>query len=393
MKTVGIICEYNPLHLGHIGHIEKTRQILGSDVAVICVMSGNYVQRGDLSVFNKHSRAKMAICSGVDLVIELPVPYVLKSAEGFAKAGIFILDRLGVCDHLSFGSEEGDINILNEAAEAMSSDRAHSLTKEWLDKGISYAAAQQKAADVLLGRHASVLRSPNNVLGIEYIKALKQYNSIMLPVTIKRTGGDHDSDHGYSASSLRKKLFTGCSTASLMSDEVFSICTEEIKAGRGPVSIKHLEMAVIARLRAVGDFTGVPGISEGLEKRFKRYAANETTVSSILQNVKTKRYPMSRLRRVLICAALGINNRDIEENPPYARILAMNTKGKMLLNKARKKTKIPVITKPASVYGLNETALKLFEIESSATDFYVLAYPETDERKGGQEWRYSPIVI
>ena len=392
MKTVGIICEYNPLHKGHQWHIEETRRIIGGEAAVICVMSGNFVQRGDFAIFNKHARAKMAICGGADLVIELPAAYTLQSAEGFARAGVYILDRLGICDYLSFGSEAGDIEVINDAALAISSEKAQLLTREWLEKGISYASAQQKAADAILGKRADVFSSPNNVLGIEYIKALKRYDSNIQPITVKRTGGDHDSDTGYSASALRKSFLSGSLPAALMPETALAISKEEIEAGRSPVSMKRAELAILFRLRSMKDFTDVPGISEGLESRFMRYAKRGSSVASILSGVKTKRYTMSRLRRMLVNASLGIRVDDTKDDPPYARVLAMNSTGKNLLAKARKKTKLPIITKPASVYGLNEAAVKLFELEAAATDLYVLAYQNEEERVGGQEWLRSPIV-
>jgi len=392
MKTVGIICEYNPMHLGHLGHIEKTRQILGEETAVVCVMSGNFVQRGDFAAFNKHARAKMAIGSGADLVVEMPTPFVLQSAEGFARAGVYILNKLGVCDYISFGSESGDIGVLSEAANTIISDRAQMLTREWLEKGISYAAAQQKAADEILGTGSDVFGSPNNVLGIEYLKALKKYDSNIKPITMKRTGGEHDSDTGFSASALRKILGSGSVPEDLMSGVAFDVCIEEIESGRGPVSMKQAELALLSRLRAVKDFSDIQGMSEGLEKRFARYITSESSIDSILTCVKTKRYPMSRLRRVLFCAALGIRAKDIKSVPPYARVLAMNSTGKSLLNSARKKADLSIITKPASVKKLNENAREMFELEAATTDFYVLAYPNENERSGGQEWLRSPII-
>ena len=393
MKTAGIICEYNPLHKGHQLHIEKTRQAIGGEAAIICVMSGNFVQRGDFAIFNKHARAQMAVYSGADLVVELPAAYTLQSAEGFARASVYILDSLGICEYLSFGSESGDIEVLGDAAHAISSERAHMITREWLEKGVSYATAQQKAADATLGKQADVFSSPNNVLGIEYIKALRRYGSNIIPITVKRTGGDHDSDTGYSASALRKSFLSGILPAAFMPEAAVSVSKEEINSGRGPVSLKLAELALLSRLRSINDFSDVPGASEGLERRFMRYIKSESSINSILSGVKTKRYTMSRIRRMLINASLGIKSDDIKIDPPYARVLAMNSTGKILLAKARKKTKLPIVTKPASVFKLNETAVKLFELEAAATDLYVLAYQKEKERSGGQEWRRSPVII
>jgi len=393
MKAVGIICEYNPFHLGHANHIKKTRQALGDNTAVVCIMSGNYVQRGDFAIFNKHARAKMAILNGADLVVELPSPYVLLSAEGFAEAGISILDKLGICGYLSFGSEVGDLGILSEAATVIVSESANILTREWLSKGVSYAAAQQKAADSLMGARADVFRSPNNVLGIEYIKAINKYGSNMKPVTVLRTGGEHDSHTGYSASALRKQLLRNRIPMEYMPESAVAACLEEMVSGRGPVSVKKAELAVLSRLRTYQGYQDLQGATEGLDRRLKRYAAGEPAIASILEKVKTKRYTMSRIRRMLICAALGITSMDTKHPPPYIRVLAMNSTGMKLLGADGIKAKLPVIIKPASVNKLCRHAVKLFNIEAAATDLYVLAYPSEEERSGGQEWRHSPVIV
>jgi predicted nucleotidyltransferase len=392
MKTAGVICEYNPFHLGHAEHIERTRKALGADAGVICIMSGNFVQRGDFAVFNKHARAKMALFGGADVVIELPVPYAVSSAGGFAKAGVYILDMLGVCDYLSFGSESGNIDLLCEAARAISTVEAQFLIRQWLDSGLSYASAQQKAADALLGTNAVLFGSPNNTLGIEYIKAIKESGSKMQPITVKRVSGEHDGDTGNSATALRKILLGGKIPSEFMLGAAAAVCVEEIASGRGPVSTSHAEQAVLARLRVIDDFSEIPGASEGLEHRFKRYALTEPSIPEILSKVKTKRYVMSRLRRMLICAAIGIKTEHTQSPPPYIRVLAMNEKGMELLKKARTKARLPIITKPASVRKLCLSAQRMFNLEAAATDLYVLAYGKREERFGGSEWRISPTV-
>jgi len=390
MKTAGIICEYNPLHLGHTGHIEKTRLALGGDCAIVCVMSGNFVQRGDFAIFNKYARAKAAVQCGADLVIELPLPYALSSAEGFADAGVYILDRLGVCDYLAFGSESGDIGALSEAAVAIVSKRADMLTKEWLDKGLSYAAAQQKAADAVLGARSEVFKYPNNLLGIEYLKAITAYESSLKPITVKRTGDEHDSDTGLSAFVLRKTLMRGEKPWGLMPNAAVMVYMEEIAAGRGPVFINQSELAILSRLRAAKSFSDLPGATEGLDNRLMRYTETEPTFEAILEKVKTKRYTMSRLRRMLLSACLGITAADAQKPPPYIRVMAMNRVGMKILAEARKKTRLPIITKPASAKSLSGRALELFNKEAAATDFYVLSYPGEINRGGGQEWCQTP---
>jgi predicted nucleotidyltransferase len=167
----------------------------------------------------------------------------------------------------------------------------------------------------------------------------------------------------------------------------------ELAAGRGPVYMKACEQAVLARLRAADDFSSLPGATEGLDRRFLRYASSEPTIAEVLEKVKTKRYAMSRLRRMLMCAYLGITVEDSREPPPYIRVLAMNRTGMMLLKAAREKARLPIITKPASAHRLSGCAAKLFYKEAKATDLYSLAYPDETKRSGGQEWRQTPVVI
>ena len=392
METIGIICEYNPLHRGHIYHIEQTRSALGSDSAVVCAMSGNFVQRGDFAVFNKHSRAQAAVMCGADLVLEIPSPYALSSAEGFARAGVHILEGIGVCDHISFGSESGDIAALEDAAKAIASHGATAVMKEWLKEGLPYAAAQQKAADTVLGKDSDILRSPNNLLGIEYLKALASGGSTLRPMTIRRTGGSHDGDCGYSASYLREKLLLGETHWEMMPDAASEVFKREIEEGRGPISMKSCELAMLSRLREAVDFSALPGATEGIERRLSRCAASEATIAKILEGTKTKRYAMSRIRRMLMCACLGITSEDTLEPPPYIRVLAMNRVGMGLLKGARKNTKLPIITKPSSAKTMPGRAARMFSKEAAATDFYVLAYQNENYRTGGQEWRQSPRV-
>jgi predicted nucleotidyltransferase len=259
--------------------------------------------------------------------------------------------------------------------------------------GLPYASARQKAAEAVLGAKANLMKSPNNLLGIEYLRALDTYDSRMQPLTVRRSGGEHDSDGGYSASALRKALLNGRIPLELMPGAAVAVCMEEMVSGRGPVFMKRYEQAVLSRLRAVTDFSVMPGASEGLDIRFKRYATIEPTVDSILTHVKTKRYAMSRLRRLLMCAVLGISAEVTQKPPPYIRVLAMNDTGKKLLGLARKKTELPVITKPASVHRASNRISGLFHLEAAATDFYVLAYADESQRCGGQEWKHSPVIV
>ena len=393
MTTVGIVCEYNPFHPGHAYHINETRAALGEECAVVCVMSGNFVQRGDFAVFGKHPRAEAAVRCGVDLVVELPSPYVLSSAEGFASAGVHILDALSICDYISFGSESGDIGALLEVVDAIGSPEARTLIRENLGKGLPYASALQKAADHVLGERSQILKSPNNLLGVEYLRAIASHGSRLAPMTIKRTGGAHDGDTGYSASAVRNALLAGNGFPAFMPQNAAALYGVEIAGGRGPVSMSMYEQAMLSRLRSLDDFSELPGASEGLDRRLLRFAISEPTIEGILNHVKTKRYPMSRIRRMLLCACLGISAADIRTPPPYIKVLAMNDIGMKLLKDARKTAALPIITKPASAKKLSGRAAELFQKEAAATDFYVLGFQDGSARAGGQEWRETPRVV
>lgn len=396
MKIAGIVCEYNPFHRAHAFQIAQTRSILGEDTAVVCAMSGNFVQRGDFAVFEKHARAITAVAGGADLVIELPLPYVLSSAEGFASGAVQLLDSLRICTHLSFGSESGEVDALSFVANNLLNPEIDDLIKKKLSSGISYAAARQKSAALLIGSQAQLLRSPNNILGIEYIKALITSGSTMVPVTIKRKGTAHDGENIAeelaSASMLRNMLNTGVEPWGYMPSSACRILKGEITQGRGPVTMASSELAMLAKLRTMEEreYAELPDASEGLHLRLMRYARKEPTMTDIITRTKTKRYAMSRIRRMILCAYLGISAKDSTLSPPYIRVLAFSRRGQQLLREIADRSALPIITKPASAKKMTGRARTLFERECAATDLYVLGYPQPEKRTGGQDWRISP---
>ncbi len=395
MKIVGIICEYNPIHNGHIRQIAATRAAIGDDAAIVCVMSGNFVQRGDIAVFQKHARAAAAIEGGADLVLELPLPYVLSSAENFALGGVRLLNALGSITHLSFGSEAGEIGCLQEAAHCLKTDAADVRIREELKSGASYAAARYLAAQQLMGKKAEVLKSPNNILAVEYLKAIEATASRMTPVTVRRIGSGHDTNGPESASHLRGLLKKGFAPWDIMPEHAAEIYKEEIACGRGPVFIQALDTALLSRLRLLPDdaYHRLPDATEGLGDRLRRYARTMPTFESVLKATKTKRYALSRLRRMALCAVLSITKEDVRLAPPYIRVLALGNTGRTLLREFNEKSSLPVITKPAAVKSIGGHALSMFQMEAAATDFYVLACPEPSNRTGGQEWIMSPRFL
>ncbi len=394
MKIAGIVAEYNPFHLGHKLHIEKTRDILGGDTVIVCVMSGNFTQRGDFAVFEKHARAKAAVLCGADLVLELPAPWALSSAENFAFGAVSVLNSMGNVSHLSFGSESGDIPLLYEAADMLLSDGFDGLIIEELKSGVSFAAARQRSAEKILGSRAGILKSPNNILGIEYIKAIRRLGSGISPITLRRVGAGHDSAElaeTASASKLRDMLKNGGDIQKYIPKEALEVFAQEIKAGRAPVVADSFETAVLSKLRQLPreEFSlfdcGEEGLGDRLYKNIK-----EPTLQSVLEKTKTKRYALSRIRRLIMRAYLGFLN-DFPPEPPYAKVLAIGERGREVLRKASKD--FSIIVKPAAGKALDCDAKRIFDLEAAATDVYVLAYPNPEQRRGGQEFTTGPVIL
>lgn len=407
MKTAGMICEYNPFHNGHKYILSRVRERLGEDCGIICVMSGNFVQRGEPAIINKHTRAEAAILGGADLVIELPVPWVLSSAEKFAYGGTALLNSLGVCTHIAFGCEEENGEKLMEAAECLMTSEIDGLIREELKKGVSYAAARQAAARRIMGDDAELLRKPNNILAVEYIKALKRINSHMVPVAIQRRGSGHDSrsiyggedECGFASASLIRELLIRRKKSEalegLVPDCMMGLIERELKHGRAPINIENMEQAILYRLRTMTEheYKSLPDNSEGVYRRLMENGRLYSRVEDVIGETKTKRYAMSRIRRMVMCAYLGITAEDSVGIPPYARVLGFGRRGQALLKELKKNSVLPILTKPASVRELHPYALKLFELEARTTDLYTLFYPQNAYRRGGQEWQTSPVRI
>ena len=328
MKTVGIICEYNPFHLGHKKQFDIIRQTFGPETAIVCLMSGNYVQRGAPAIFDKSFRARAAIDSGADLVLELPVTYALSSAEGFAAGGVRILS--GVCDTLCFGTENGSKDsLLSAAASLLSPDFSEKLRIE-LDKGLSFPAARAAA----LGDD-SLLRNPNDILGVEYCKAILAQDSPMEIFPIHREGSYHadtpDAENP-SATSLRSRIAEGAPWLSYIPASAHpafeKAATHTLTAG---------ERAILARLRTMtdADFEALPYGSEGLWRKLMHACRDSATLEEIIAKTKSKRYTRTRIDRMIMCAFLGITTDNMASPAPYARVLGFTDAGRTLLKKAR----------------------------------------------------------
>jgi len=392
MAVAGIICEYNPFHLGHAWQLAELRRVLGEGTGVVCAMSGNFVQRGDFAVLEKHARAESAVRSGADLVLELPVTGVLSSAEGFAAAGVAVLAQTGVVDTLVFGSECADTQRLMKNAECLLSEE---FVKELsLTGGESFAACREAAVERLLGAETA-LSEPNDILGVEYCKAILKSGVKLDVLALPRNGAMHDGavkDGVASATAIRAMLRQGEDASRYMSEASAAVYARECAQGRAPVFPENAERAILSALRGMAeeDFVRYDGGNEGLYHRFYAAVRKGGTVEEILAEAKTKRYALSRLRRMLLCAYLGVQP---GESVPYLRVLAANEKGRALLKQMKKAASAPVLTKSADVKKMSVEAQHLFETEVRATDRYVLAYPDLSQAAPSGEWTLDPVIL
>lgn len=333
MKIAGIICEYNPLHLGHKQQFDRVRAEFGADCAIVCAMSGNFVQRGAPALLDKSLRARAAVLTGADLVLELPVTTALSSAEGFAAGGVRILSQM--CDVLCFGAETADKAGLLSAAQALLSGDFPPLLRRELDTGKSFPAARQAALE-RMGLSGSLLSRPNNILAVEYCKAILSQGSGIEPLPIHRAGRYHAQDldpENPSATAVRRQMLAGSDWRPYVPAQarpVFEAAPlHALAAG---------ERAVLGKLRAMTDaeWEALPYGSEGLWRKLMHACRREAALEEILTAAKSKRYTRSRLDRMVMCAFLGITEEILETPVPYTRVLAFNGKGRGLLKAARK---------------------------------------------------------
>ena len=376
MKTVGIICEYNPLHLGHQKQLNTVRELCGPDTAIVCLMSGNFVQRGAPAIFDKSLRAKAAIFSGADLVLELPAIYALSSAEGFAAGGVKILSDC--CDALCFGTETADRDTLLSVAKGLLSADFPPLLQAELEQGVSFPAARQAALE-RMGLDSSLLSNPNDILAVEYCKAILSQNSPLHPLPIHRGGNYHDLNadaENPSATALRQLLLKGEPWEAYVPAEAV-----EIFRNASIHSLHVGERAILARLRTMTDdeFEALPYGSEGLWRKFMHASRSCGTLEEILTATKSKRYTRTRLDRMIMCAFLGITQADLNKAAPYVRILAFNETGRKLLKGAKKQ--LPLVN------AGEETTHPYWDLEKRAADLYGLFAVNLPELPGAEENR------
>jgi len=337
LTVIGIICEYNPLHLGHKKQLNIIKQSF-PEGGIVCLMSGNYVQRGKPAIVDKSLRAKAAVLSGADLVLELPLTASLSSAESFAAEGVRLLG--GFCDQLCFGAETADAETLINTATALLSPEFSSYLAQELEKGLSFPAARQEALEAM-GLSGDILAQPNDILATEYCKAILSQNCQMKPMPIRRQGGYHDllaDPENPSATAVRSLMLQSGAWLDYVPEEA-----RDCFRGAPLHSLSAGERAILGRLRTMTDaeFEVLPFGSEGLWRKLMHEARQKATVEEILTAVKSKRYTRTRLDRMVMCAFLGLTQEDLNTPAPYARVLAFNDKGREILKLARSTGSFP----------------------------------------------------
>ena len=378
MKIIGLAAEYNPFHRGHAWQLARIRERFGSDAAVITVLSGCFVQRGEPALFDARARAEAAVRCGADLVLELPLPWALSSAQGFARGAVAVLENLGCVEEMVFGSESRDLTELREVRRLLEDPALKPLLREGLSEGLGFAAARQQAAERLAGGEVPQLRRRNDILALSYLEALERLESPIRPCPLPRCG------EYLPASRLREREdFLTC-----LPDEAAAVFRRECGAGRGPVRPGDLELPILAALRTMPEnaWDDLPDGGEGLENRLRRAALEAGSWEEFVRLGVTKRYPAARIRRMALAAFLGVSRSLAAGSPTYLRVLALNRRGAEVLREAS--PRLPVLTKAAKGKGD-----PLLNLELQAAGLYALAFREPSERRGDRGWRQSPFFL
>lgn len=401
-KTVAIICEYNPFHYGHLHQIESIRNEFGQDSCIIAIMSGNYTQRGEIAIADKGDRAKAAVACGADIVLELPFPFSISSAELFASAGVGIANALGVVDILSFGSECADIAILTRAASAMLTDKYEATLAELIKadsaETVGYPAMCQAALEKVAGDSADIAFTPNNILAIEYIKALIRTDSCIKPHTIKRVGADYNEERILdsqlqSATAIRKELARGNTSAlDYIPNGAKDIFSNSFSEKTFPCDESALDAAVIASLRLSSSAKEaiIADSAGGLYNRLRSASMKANSIHTLVTLAQTKKFTKARIRRVMWYSLFGVTSSDIKEELHYTQLLAASLRGRTVLKEIRKKGHIPVLTKPSDTDVLCDTGKRQKERADRADSVFQLTKPMLVE--GFFSVKFTPYI-
>ena len=369
MQNIGIIAEFNPFHSGHKYIIDEIKD---ENTAITVVMSGNFVQRGDTAIVSKSERAKAALKNGADLIIELPTPWSMATANDFAFGGVSILKNLGNIDGICFGSECGDIEHLKQTAELLISDEFNTKLNNNLNGGDTFAKLRSNTARLWGEQFEKVLQNPNDTLATEYIIAAKRLAFDCEFSCVKRVGAPHDSvclaEH-LSASMIRQQIKNG-------NFDVVRKYIPDFDSNSNVSSIENIENAILCDLRrktVTNSLRNIADVSEGIENRLKNAILKATSLDELYSLIKTKRYTLARIRRLVLSAYLGIDSTYHAKEPPYIRVLGFTKKGEEILRDANKKANVPIITTASNLDKLDEFGKRVWQNECIATDIFSLS--------------------
>ena len=381
MKSVGIICEYNPFHNGHLYHLNKVKELYPNHI-IILVMSGNFTQRGDVSIINKWDKTKLALDYGVDIVVELPYVFASESADKFAYASVNMLNELGV-EAIVFGSETNNVDKLYELADIQLNDKKYNkLVKEYLDEGINYPTALSKALYDITNKK---IDKPNDILALSYIREIIKNDYNIKPISIKRNN-DYNSldlnDGMTSASSIRYALSNNEKVDSYVPDKVLDYLDNPIFNNNYFALLKY-------KILSEDDLEKYQTVDEGIENRLKKYIVSSKNLDEFILKVKTKRYTYNKLNRMfnhIICNFTKDEAERLNE-VEYLRILGFSYKGQDYLNKIKKEIDLPIITK----FGSYDS--EMLDIEYRITSVYAYALNEKDKTKLIEdEYKHPPVI-
>lgn len=410
-KVLGIVAEYNPFHNGHFYHMQESKKITEAD-SCICVISGNFTQRGEPSIVNKWAKTYMALCCGADLVIELPTIYSISSAENFASGAIKIFDSLKIVTDISFGAECNDLATLNTIANVFYSEPANykTILNHELKRGLSYPMARENAVLMYLNdikRYANVLSNSNNILAIEYLKALKQQKSMIQPNIVPRKNVYYNDqkivDDFASATAIRKLMLNReyAEVRKVVPRSTYQIIGEEYKKNHIILGIKKYEKEIIYALRVmpIEEIQNLPDVNEGLEFAIKKAASETNDIEELIEKVKSKRYTQTRIQRILLYVLLGITKKDMEDSKkmvPYVRVLGFNSRGKILISEIMNQNpKLNMITSVGKYVNKkmpkNKKLTRMLDLDINATNIYTLGYG--GESKANLDYTQNMIII
>ncbi len=437
MKILGIITEYNPFHNGHLYHLFKAKEITGADY-VVAVMSGNFLQRGEPAIINKWARTKMALDAGIDLIIELPFVFSTQDANGFAFGAVKLLDSLQVIDYLCFGCETDNLDTLYSISNFL-----HIEPQEYKElivynckSGYEFPKARsqticdyhrifgidglEKISSLELSK---LLKYPNNILALEYIKHLLNLKSKIKPVAIKRMGASYHQKNITgkisSATSIRNEILNNLSPSKtdlfMLNDKIkltippsgFSVLERELREGRGPITLDSYRQYILATLRRMSleDISRIQGVIEGLENRIKKASLKSYTVEQLINSIKTRRYTRTKIQRIILHLMMNLSKKDVKIfnrcGPLYARILGFSKKGKTLLRTIKKNSSTSLISKLSNYLrqtiseennNVRNRLIKMLDYDILATDIYVLGNKKAEDRVARLDFTHKIVI-